>query len=69
MKRISTIGTVISAKKSEVRKGVYYITVDTPEWGQVKYVSTRNSKVGETVELQDQKCRAMHDMIRWEEKR
>lgn len=69
MKRLRVEGTVIQSKRSQVRKSVYYITAQVDGWGEVKYVGTRNRKEGERVVLQDQKARAMHDMIRWQEVR
>lgn len=41
---------VIEVKKSEVRKGTYYITVNDG-YGDIKVVGTRNYEVGETVKI------------------
>ena len=41
---------VIAVKKSEVRKGIYYVTVDDG-LGEIKVVATRNYEVGAQVKI------------------
>ena len=42
--------TVTAVKKSEVRKGVYYITVDDG-LGKIKVVANRSYEIGEKVKI------------------
>ena len=41
---------VIAVKKSAVRKGIYYVTVDDG-LGEIKVVATRNYEVGAQVKI------------------
>lgn len=41
---------VIAVKKSEVRKGIYYVTVDDG-LGEIKVVATRNYEIGAQVKI------------------
>lgn len=41
---------VIAVKKSAVRKGIYYVTVDDG-LGEIKVVTTRNYEVGAQVKI------------------
>lgn len=41
---------VTAIKKSEVRKGIYYVTVDDG-FGEIKVIGTRNYKIGEVVKI------------------
>lgn len=42
--------TVKAVKKSEVKKGVYYVTVDDG-FGEIKLVATRNYNIGDVVKI------------------
>ena len=41
---------VTAIKKSEVKKGIYYVTVDDG-FGAIKLVATRSYSVGDTVKI------------------
>lgn len=41
---------VVAVKKSEVRKGVYYVTVDDG-FGEIKVVASRNYEIGASVKI------------------
>lgn len=41
---------VTAVKKSEVRKGTYYLTVDDG-LGEIKLVATRNYNIGDSVKI------------------
>lgn len=67
MRRIKVDAEVVKVTPSEVMEGVYYVTAQADYFGEVKYRSNREPKIGEKVVLQDQKLRNMTDIIRWEE--
>lgn len=41
---------VTAVKRSEVRKSIYYVTVDDG-FGEIKLVATRNYNIGDTVKI------------------
>lgn len=66
MERIKIKAKVISIKKSEVRKGIYYVTGLSDSFNEVKWVSKKAYEVGSEVLLQSQRNRIQTDKIRWE---
>lgn len=41
---------VVAIKKSEIKKGIYYVTVNDG-FGEIRVIGTRNYKIGETVKI------------------
>lgn len=69
MARLRTEGVVMECHPSMVVSGRYYVTVETKDWGTIKYSSSKERKAGERVILTDQRCRCMTDPIMWTEER